>query len=71
MIGPFWRTRTRWSSGSDSENSTSGDFWPVRRRVRGGKSPLVEFSDPGESTASPGPVLRTPGPGAAWSGGRL
>ena len=74
MIGPFWRTRRLWGSYdprcSEGENSTNGEFSTRRRRSKGDKSPLVEFSPLGEELVFR-PAPRTPGPGAAWSGGRL
>jgi hypothetical protein len=72
MIGSFWRTRPRcWFSAPrpEDENSTDGELSPSQRRSGGEKSPLVEFSPPLEVSFRSEP--RTPGPGAAWSGGRL
>ena len=72
MIGPFWRTRRLWfcyRPRPDGENSTDEEFSTRRRHSRGGKSPLVEFSPLDE--LAPRLEPRTPGPGAAWSGGRL
>jgi hypothetical protein len=71
MFGSFWRARRRWaSSAADDENSTDGEFSTGRRPIAGGKSPLVDFSSLGDEVVFR-PTPRTPGPGAAWSGGRL
>jgi hypothetical protein len=70
MFGSFWRARRLWSSTApEVENSTDGDS-TTRRPSRGGKSPLVDLSPLGDEIAFR-PEPRTPGPGAAWSGGRL
>jgi hypothetical protein len=73
MFGSFWRARRSWSSSGprpEGENSTDDDFPTGRRRVNGHKSPLVEFSPLGDEIGFRREP-RTPGPGAAWSGGRL
>jgi hypothetical protein len=71
MFGSFWRARRRWSSSAgDEENSTDGELSPGRRPAGGGKSALVDFSSLGDEVGFR-PPPRTPGPGAAWSGGRL
>ena len=70
MFGSFWRARRLWSSVSEDENSTDGEFPTGRRRIRGEKSPLADFSSCGDEIVFR-PEPRTPGPGAAWSGGRL
>jgi hypothetical protein len=71
MFGSFWRVRRRWSSSApEEENSTDGELAAGRRPVRGEKSPLVDFSSIGDEVVFR-PEPRTPGPGAAWSGGRL
>ena len=63
MIGCFWRVRRLWSR-SDEGPSTGDEFRPPDQRIRGPKSTVVEF----DATSRPEP--RTPGPGAAWIGGR-
>jgi hypothetical protein len=71
MFGSFWRARRRWCSAApEGENSTDGDFSTARRPNKGQKSPLVDFSSMGDEVVFR-PEPRTPGPGAAWSGGRL
>ena len=73
MFGSFWRARRSWCSSGprpEGENSTDDEFSTPRGRMNGHKSPLVEFSPPGEEIAFRREP-RTPGPGSAWSGGRL
>jgi hypothetical protein len=73
MFGSFWRARRLWSSSGprpEGENSTDDEFSTAHGRLKAHKSPLVESSPLGSD-----PVIRleprTPGPGSAWSGGRL
>jgi hypothetical protein len=73
MFGSFWRARRLWSffgPRPDGENSTDDDFSTSWRPSGGRKSPLVDFSSLGDEVVFR-PEPRTPGPGAAWSGGRL
>ena len=65
MIGCFWRTRWFWSRGPEGPKSAGNEFAPAERRTRGSNSTMAEL----ERAFRPEP--RTPGPGAAWSGGRL
>jgi hypothetical protein len=69
MIGCFWRARRLWSWGPEDPSSTTGESGPRQRRTRGAKSTPVEVGLSAERVFRPEP--RTPGPGAAWSGGRL
>jgi hypothetical protein len=73
MFGSFWRAHRSWSScrpRPEGEDSTDDGFPTDRGRVIGHESPLGDFSPlGGELVVRQEP--RTPGPGAAWSGGRL
>ena len=70
MIGSFWRARRLWSSVAEVEDSTECEVPTDRRRAPGDKSSLVDLSSLGDEIVFRREP-RTPGPGAAWSGGRL
>ena len=72
MIGPFWRTRRLWGSYDPrllQGESTDGEFPTAGGGRRATGRHWWSFPRSGRSCVRPAP--RTPGPGAAWSGGRL